>query len=181
MFSFVYRRHSSLQRRLSVLINFSSVICLTNSFSIITRSLCAKHCIQNSSMVADNNYISHQAQWQETKAGQPLESGFSGLAWATYQDPDSKINKRKQKLYMKNSTCGKQTANSGNNLTVSVSKATVTSDAQKVNGRRERTFRKEQTLPSKDLHLLLLQVFFLLLGSNIKISLKSLTSPTKSN
>lgn len=82
---------------------------------------------------------------------------------------------------MKNSTCGKQTANSGNNLTVSVSKASVTSDAQKVHGRRERTFRKEQTLPSKDLHLLLLQVFFLLLGSNIKISLKSLTSPTKSN
>lgn len=95
-----------------------------------------------------------------------LSLGF--LAWATYQDPDSKINKRKQKLYMKNSTCGKQTANSGNNLTVSVSKATVTSDAQKVHGGRERTFRKKQTLPSKDLHWLLLQVFFLLLGNDIK-------------
>lgn len=82
---------------------------------------------------------------------------------------------------MKNSTCGKQTINSGNNLTVSVSKATVTSDAQKVHGGREGTFRKDQALPSKALHWLLLQVFFLLLGSDIKISLKSLTSSIKLN
>lgn len=82
---------------------------------------------------------------------------------------------------MKSSTCGNQTTNAGNNLTAPASKATVTSDAQKVYGGRERTFRKDQALPSKDLHWLLLQVFFLLLGSDIKISLKSLTSPTKLN
>lgn len=109
MFSFVYRRHSSLQRRrLSVLINFSSVICLTNSFSIITRSLCAKHCIQNSSMVAYNNYISHQAQWQEMKAGQPLESGFFGLGniprpWLKNKQTQTKIIHEKFHLRQANS------------------------------------------------------------------------------
>lgn len=102
VFSFVYKRHTSLQRsKTSVLIKFCSVISLTNSFSIIARSLYIKHCILNSSMVACNNHVSHQAQWQEVKTGWP---GYSGQAWATYQDPDSKINKRKQKLYMKNFT-----------------------------------------------------------------------------
>jgi hypothetical protein len=62
-----------------------------------------------------------------------------------------------------------------------VSIATITPGVQNFHLGRKRTFKKYSSFAQKNTHWLLPKVFFLLLGSDFKISFKSLTIPTKLN